>query len=262
MPTKKIQSTKNYRLFAQDSDNRPVNVKKHKALMRSMKQYGFLECFPIVCHRNGSKQLVVKDGQHRLTIAEMLSLPVHWVEDQSDFDIATINSTSKVWQVEDFARKFASNGKHDYQYAIDFAEQNRIPLTVAAGLLVGHTTWGNVREAFQSGRFKVTDKEYAQRVADIYVPMCALSSAIKNVRFLQACVACGRVEGFDERRLVENAKRCREKLTSYSTRDAYLEMIEDVYNFGRSKLLGVKASAIMSLRERNAATVKKNSKHK
>ena len=55
--------------------------------------------------------------------------------------------------------------------------------------------------------------------------------------------------------MLQNADRCREKLIAYSTRDAYLEMLESIYNFGRSKMLGLKVAALMAMRERNAVQV-------
>ena len=51
--TRKIMASKNYRLMQRHSgENRPVDLKKHKKLVESMKLYGFLPCFPIVArHR-------------------------------------------------------------------------------------------------------------------------------------------------------------------------------------------------------------------
>jgi hypothetical protein len=65
-------------------------------------------------------------------------------------------------------------------------------------------------------------------------------------------MAITRVEEFDARRLIQNAERCREKLVAFSTREAFLDMLETVYNFGRNKLVGLKALATMALRDRNA----------
>ena len=89
-----------------------------------------------------------------------------------------------------------------------------------------------------------------------------MSADVKNVRFLQSVMAVCRVPQFEPKRLLGNAKRCREKLVAYSTRDAYLQMLEDVYNFGRSRLFGLRAAALQALRERNVVKAKSNGKHK
>src|SRR5262245_22388251 len=103
MTKRTIQTTRNYRLFERhEGENRPLNLKKHKKLIESMKRYGFLACFPLVCVRDPDGRLVVKDGQHRLAIAEMLALPVYWIEEAVDFDVAVINCTSKIWALKDY----------------------------------------------------------------------------------------------------------------------------------------------------------------
>ena len=74
MSNRRIQTTKNYRLFHRhEGENRPLDIKKHRKLSESMQAYGFLSCFPIVCVRDKEHRLVVKDGQHRLSIAESMA---------------------------------------------------------------------------------------------------------------------------------------------------------------------------------------------
>lgn len=257
----KIVNTRNYRLFDNDGENRPLDVATHKNLTQSMRAYGFLPCFPIIVVRDGNK-LIVKDGQHRLAIAETLGLPVYYVEVKTSFDIARINNTAKNWIPRDYARKFSTNGVKAYEEGIEFANQHKLALTTAFALLAGTTHFSNCQHLFYSGAFKVKDREYADRVAGLYTPLVKLSPALrKNTRLLEACMAVSRVEDFDAERLLRNAKRCPEKLMSYSTREAYLEMLEDVYNFRHQKLVGLKAAATMVMRERSAAKPK-NGNHK
>jgi hypothetical protein len=257
-PNLKINVTKNYRLFSRSDDNRPLDMKKHKKLFQSMKRYGFLNDFPIACRRDDNKHLVVKDGQHRLAIAETLGLPVYWVEGAVDFDVAVVNGTAKIWHLRDYATKFATNGNQDYQKGLAFAEAHKLPLGTAFSLLAGTTSWTNVQSAFFDGDFKIKDQQWANAVAGIYGPMTEMSAVLRNARFVEACMAVCRIKEFDATRLLQNAHRCREKLVAYSTKDAYLDMLEDIYNFGRKHLLGLKAAAIMAMRERSA--VKTNGK--
>lgn len=255
---KKILNTRNYRLFQNNSgENRPLDIKKHKKLLESMKEYGFLECFPIIVNRNGGEHLIVKDGQHRLACAEALGLPVYYVEDKSDFDVAKVNVATKIWVLKDYAQKFAASGAKPYQEGLDFAQQYGLPIGTAFSLLGGTTTFSNFQEQFLSGTFKVKDRTWANAVASIYGPLTGMSKAVKNARMLEACMAVCRVPDFNPERLLGGAEQCREKLIAYSTRDAYLDMLEDIYNFRRRQLVGLKSAAIMAMRERNAAKPKK-----
>lgn len=249
-----ITITKNYKLFHLSKENRELCPQRHKQLKKSMQQYGFLVSFPIVCVRNPEKKLVVKDGQHRLLFARELGLPVPYVIEQDDFDIAIINCTGKTWSPADYAQKFAANGLRDYERGLAFAERFKLPVTKAFTLLAGYTGYGNVMEDFKSGKFKVKDEDWACVVASTYNAMVGIEGRLKTARFLEACMAVCRVGEFDPGRLIKGAHKRRDKLASYSTRDAYLEMIEEVYNFGKRRLFPLKIAALQAMRERNACT--------
>lgn len=249
--TIKVNVTRDYRLFGRNAENRALNLKKHKRLYWSMKTYGFLKSFPICCIRDAKGHLIVKDGQHRLAIAEELGLPVYWIEEDTDFDVAKINSTPIIWHPRDHAEKYALQGLEAYREGLEFCDIHHLPIGTAFALLGGTTSWGNVSDAFYAGEFVIKDRDYADSVAAVYGPLVRLAPLIRNARLIEACMAVCRVAEFDVKRLVQNAERCRDKLVSYSTREAYLDMLEEVYNFGRKTLLGLKAEATMAMRTRN-----------
>lgn len=249
----RILSTKDYRGFiVAHGDNRGLDLRKHKKLLQSMERYGFLPEFPVVARREGGK-LRVKDGQHRIAIAEKLGLPVYYVEESVDFDVALINNTPKVWTLRDYAQKYSANGISDYTDGLQFAERYELPVGTAFALLSGTTTFHNVQDAFMSGTWRIKDWDWANAVAGIYAPLAAMSKDVRNVRFINACMAVCRVKALNTSRLIANAKRCRDKLVAYSTKEAYLEMLEEIYNFGRKELLGLKAEATMAMKRRNVA---------
>lgn len=256
---RKIQATKNYRLFARSADNRPTDIKRRRALEASMKKYGFLPSFPIVCSRDKDGHLIVKDGQHRLALAETLSLPVYWTEEPIDFDIAVVNSASKIWAIRDYAQTHAANGSSAYQEGLDFADAHRLPIGTAFALLGGMTGFTNIQQSFIEGKFVVRDRRWANAVAGIYSPLVKMSDKLRNARLIEACMALCRVEEFDPKRLLHGADQCRDKLVSYSTREAYLLMLEEVYNFRRTKLVALKTLAMMAMKDRNPALAKKKS---
>lgn len=260
MSTIKINCTKNYRLFVSDKENRPVDRAKHRGLLASMKAYGFLRSFPLSCHRNGDKHLVIKDGQHRLLFAEELGLPVYWVEEAVDYDVAVVNTAQEKWTLADYAKKYATNGLQPYIDGLAFMERHKLPIGTAFALLAGTTGFTNISQAFKEGKFKVKDQKWADDVAMLYTGLIALSHEVRNARLIEACMAVCRVPEFDIARLLHGAKRCRDKLLAYSTRDAFLDMLEEVYNFGRAKLVGIKIEAIKVMRDRYEAVAKKRGK--
>jgi hypothetical protein len=250
----KLAQTKDYRMFTRCVDNRPMCPKKHKRLRKAMEMYGFLPCFPIAVVKDKSGRLVVYDGQHRLAIAETLSLAVYYVIIDEGFDIALVNCTQEKWNTRNFAETYAAQGKHQYALGLDFADDYGLPVGTAFGLLAGTGSWNNIATEYYTGDFEATDIEYAEKVGHIYSELIKMAPRIRNGRLLEACIACGRVHNFDPQRLIAGAARCRERLVSYGTRDAFLDMLEDVYNFGRKQLMPLKIAAIQVMRERNAAS--------
>lgn len=254
MPTTKVNCTKNYRLFERSPDNRPVNLRKHKNLRASLQKHGWLRSKPMACRRSDAGRLIVMDGQHRLALAEELGIAVWWVEEVVDFCVAEVNRTIVKWVPRDHAEKHAANGLREYQYGLEFADKYKLSVGLAFALLSGTTTFSNVSDSVYGGSFRPRDKTWAESVASLYSSLCALSPRIRNMRLMEACMALCRVESFDPARLIAGAERCRDKLVPYSTRDAYLEMLEVVYNFGRKSLVPLKLPAIETMRRRNAIT--------
>ncbi len=252
-----ITITKNYRMFVISKENRRLDLKKHRNLKLSMQEYGFLSSFPLVCVRNGNKQLVLKDGQHRLAVAEELSLPVAYTVESVDFDIALINSTAKTWSLLDYAVKFSENGHKAYTEGLAFSERHRLPIGTTFALLAGTTSFSNVAKAFYAGKFVVRDREWADIAASTYSAITRIAPKWRNTRFLEACMAVCRITSFDPGRLIKGAEKCREKLVSYSTKDAYLQAMEEIYNFRRHSLKPLRIEAIEAMRKRNAAKSRK-----
>jgi hypothetical protein len=247
----RIQHTTNYAMFKKHDSNRDTNARSRKQLEDSMKLYGFLPCFAIVVMVvNGNR--VVLDGQHRLEIATKLGLAVYYMEVDFDFDIAVVNSTQQPWKIRDYAVMFAENGNKNYEEALTFSKKYHVPLGRAFAMLAGVTTFDAIKRAFIDGRFKIKDRAWAESVAEIYVPLASTNPVVKGSRFLEACMAVCRVTAFDPARLIKSAKTSKEMFAAYSTRDAYLDMLEQVYNNHRS-LFPLKIEAMKAMRARNVA---------
>lgn len=230
----KIGVTWNYDQFTVADDNRPLDLKRHRALERNMEEDGFIPGCPIICIRR-SRKLIVKDGQHRLYFARKLGLPVYWIEVEEDFDVAKLNNAQKGWLTADYAGKFAEAGADDYKEVLQFREDHGVPITLAAALLAGVTTFGTVAHKFYAGEYKVTDREYARAVVAIYTPLIKIDKRLKHMQFLMACMAVARVKGFGAKRLLAGVDRARQKVVMFGSRDGYLAMLEELYNYGRGK---------------------------
>jgi len=250
----KINVTRDYRLFCYSLENRERCLSKHRKLRRSIEKYGTLPYFPAVCRRDKDKNLIVIEGQHRIAFAEEKGLPVYWVETDINFDVAEINCTPVGWAPVDYANRYAREGLSDYREALAFADVNNIPITSAFTLLSGAASYGAISEALKGGTFTIKAAAWAYRVIDIYNAFAKMDRRCCKSCFLLALMMVCRVSEFDERRLIRCAERCQEKLASYSTKEAFLAMLEEIYNHKQQKLFGLKTEAHMAARNQKTTT--------
>ena len=256
----RLQETRDYRRFSFTNENRPVYIlnltPQHKKLRESMREFGFLPSFPLMVREVGNR-LVIIDGQHRFTFAKEFGLAVYFVVVDTKLDIARLNGTQRSWGVKDHASRWAKDvtcPQHaDYQEAIDFAERYGVTLSFAFAMLAGTIVFKNIETQFHGGTFKVKNRELANRVGETYRSMVAIRRFLHNGNFLAALWACSHVDYFDSARLIEKATRRPEMLTQYATRESYIEMLEEIYNFNQRTRAPLKfdAQEIMRLRITN-----------
>jgi hypothetical protein len=255
----KLNVTKDYRLFHRpdDADNRDAAPKRWKRLRASMQRYGFLPDRPISCYRDATKTLWVKDGQHRLIFAEELALPVYWIETPVDYDVGIVGATGEKWLPIDHARRYAARGNPHYRAVLALHTDFGISPNTAAGLLAGQTSGSNVSRAFEDGTYEATDQTFGITVATLYRSIYTKHPTLKHNCLLMALAACCRAPLFDAGRLLQNLTRCRAKVAEYSTRDAFLDMLEEIYNYGRHELYPLKIAAMQAMKERQPTHARK-----
>ncbi len=257
MKTPKLQKTTDYKRFTYVQSNRTVNLqpKRRQDLRESMEKHGYLEAYPLYC-TNGRGRLVIRDGQHRLAVARELGLPVYYVVCEQAAAIPMINTTQVAWGLKDYAQAFAAEGNPHYAELQDFALRHGLPLSICVSVLSNETPSdggnnGNVLVAFRRGDFKVTSRAMGDRVASLYSEISRINREARGRWFLSALFAVCLIPGFDGSRLVKGARRCREAIQKYGSRDGYLQMIETLYNYGRRTKEPVKISAENVLASRN-----------
>lgn len=256
-----MKTTTNYDLFTLMEDNRDVDLqhKKTRNLAESMVEYGWIEAFPLMARKVG-KKLIVIDGQHRLQIAREFGIPVKYVVVEQDIDVAFLNSTAKSWTPFDYANRFAKNGDDNYIELLDFHHRYGIPLTTSAAILANTSTFGNVSDKFYRGAYKIKSRKVATDLAECYSSLTAISKKLKKNQSIKALWACFHVEGFSPDRLVEGAERHGGAIRNMGTAEGFLELFEELYNFGRKHRTPLKFEAEEKMRDRRPVGLKRGSK--
>lgn len=255
MANPKLQRTKNYSQFYYTKENRDVDVlhlkPQHKHLRESMKQYGFLPSFPIMVKPNNGRFLV-RDGQHRLTFAKELGLDVYFVIVDEDVNISFINQAQATWSPKDYAKRWAAAGIPDYSEALQFSAHYKAPLAIAFSMLAGTTTFGNIDAKFKDGTYKIKSRDFAHRVMRIHDSLSTANPKAKGARLIGALWACCHVDYFDESRITDTVSRRPGLLQPAGTRDAYLDLLEEIYNFGRKVKAPLRFDAEQVMKHRKA----------
>jgi hypothetical protein len=229
----KISQTRNYSQFVHDATNRPITEKDRnnlRQLKRSMQKYGFLP-MPILVRRSGDKLRII-DGQHRFSVAQELKLPVLYTEtERDDIDISIPGGAQAPWKLSDHVMSKAAQGKAAYQQLRLFVEETKLPLSKAASILAGQTAKsGNVQKYIKEGTFKVSDENYAHRVANMvqavkrFVPWAMHSQSINAIsRF-------ARVPEFDDSQFIKKVESHSHLLRHCATLEDFSEMYDAIYN--------------------------------
>ncbi len=247
-----IKTTTDYSLFSMMEQNRDIDMsnRKVKNLFKSMKDHGWLMAFPAMARKNGSK-LILIDGQHRVAVARELGIPVRYVIEDRDIDVAQLNDTSHAWTVDDFVKRYTKEGLPDYVSLMAFSEHYGISLPMASGLLNNTSSPGNVLHRVKMGTFKITSRPMATATADCYKRLCAINPAFRKINSLKVLFACFQVAYFDPDRLVSGAEKKANEVKSITKIDLFFSLFEDLYNFHRKEKRPLEFDAKAAMTSRN-----------
>lgn len=234
----KLQRTTNYSQFSFSKANRGVDLMdlrpEHRKLRESMREYGFLPSFPIMV-RCINGRFIADDGQHRLTFAKELGLEVFFVEVDTDVDLAVINQAQAPWRADDFAKRWASDGRDAYIEGCAFARYYDIPIPLAFSMLAGTCNFTNIKDDFRSGSFQIRNRQYADKVASTYLKLAGINKDLRKTVVMSALWKCFIVDDFDESRIISTAERRPDLITRPSTEEMAMKILEELYNFGRKE---------------------------
>lgn len=251
-----IQETTNYDRFELFEFNRDVG--KTTALERSMLAYGWLDPYPMHVVKNGSGKLKIKAGHHRFHVARKLGIPCKYViaEDQGE-TIQELEVATRPWTLQDYLASYCRVGNEHYINVKNYLELTGIPIQCAISMLAGQTAAsGNQNKKFKAGTYKVSDEKHAYDVACLVIG-CS-ERGVKFARhfgFVQALSAVCRVKEFDNELFLARVKLHVGMMTAQPAKDAYLSVIEQVYNYGggRKARLPIAFLAKEVATQRNAA---------
>jgi hypothetical protein len=223
-----IMKTTDYSMF-EFTVNRVVA--RHKLLKKSVASKGTLSSFPIVCRRGSNGKLIILDGQNRFTAAAELGEPIYFLETDEDFSIPEVNSSAEPWRYPDYALYYAQKGYQQYVELLEFCGKHGIKVSSAMTLLSGLSGRNSLANDFKAGVWEIRDRKLANSVAVLYSALVGANSSVASSRLTETLVGIVLSGGYSQKHWLERIKVNSKRVVKCETRDQYLAMLEDVYNF-------------------------------
>jgi hypothetical protein len=224
-----IKSTSNYAIFKTLNGNRPVNMKHVMKIISSMKKK--MHHSPIQVN----EKMEVIDGQHRLAARKALGAPVeYYISKGADLStVQDLNTNTEDWKVNDYLHSYIQKGIKDYIIYKQFLDTYKFSHQVTTFLLTGAFRYDS--ESFANGSFKIKDVEKAADFASKLTELGKYYDGYKRRTFCYAFARCMNNPTFSFTELTAKLSYQRSKLYDCAKVEQYLELIEEIYNYKRSK---------------------------
>lgn len=243
----KIIETKDYTKFELHPFNRNPkhNTKKFRNLVASMKQYGWIDAYPMHVVENGNGKYKIKAGHNRFDAAQLLGIPVKYVICTDTASLTVFENSHNAWNMEDFMCGFTNQGNSNYSKVNAFKRKYGIPLQVTIALIRGYAdTGGNLTAQFKAGDFRIGNPTHAENVGEMVLFCDELGIEFcRNSRFVLALSKVMLVDGIDHDELKKKIKNHIYLVKKQPDVVGYIRMLEEVYNRQRGNKLAIAIQA-------------------
>lgn len=226
-----LQCSKEYHRFKLHQFNR--DIKRSKALEKSMKEHGFIPAYPIHCkYDDETGDLYIIAGHHRFETAKKLAIPFYYVVFETNATIHELENATRKWDSSDYLTTFVRQGLIDYIEVQEYVERTKISIAQAMSMLGGElATSHNLKERFKSGKFKVRPDNHAETVAIIVTTLQQLgidfAAKSKVVASLSRIALAGHA---DISQFLHRIKTHHAHIKEQASTDEYMKMWEEIYN--------------------------------
>jgi hypothetical protein len=202
-------------------------------LKNSIRKKNLLELNPIII--NDKNEVI--DGQHRLAAAQALNTDVYYVKGNGLTldDVILLNTSSKVWRLDDYLHSYAARGFKAYKMVEPFATKWGISTSNAIAILgsVPGEHFQAPQKAFKLGKFEIADEavanEFIKRLKEIAV--FTVNEAWTDREFMRAMWKLYYNEAeLDHETFMRKVQSWPKPITRRQSTREYLRQFEDIYN--------------------------------
>lgn len=233
--SKQVHTTSDYHLFKSIDGNRNKNLLHINRLKKSMSSR-YLFTIIVV-----NEKFEIIDGQHRFDVIEELKLPLHYIvcKGYGLSEVHILNQNSKTWNMDDFLDGYCSLGYSEYLTYRKFKDDYKLGHHETLTLLLGGKKGGK-DEGFYEGTFKVKSLSEAKKNIERILLVSPYYEGCKRRSFIYAMINLFKNKKFDMSEFLGKLKQQPTALMDLPTTSAYVELIEEIYNYRRREKINLR----------------------
>lgn len=235
-----MEKTQDYDQFKLLNYNRPINGRHVQALKEKIQLSNELSSHPI----HVTKDMEVINGQHRLSAAKELRVPIYYEIIQNfNPEVLLHSNYAKQWTLEDYINYYSELGGENHREIENFSYQYAVPISTCFTLLTGSKNISVVKSA------KVDPHRKECLIKTLGIVQALIENAhiyesknrfvIESAKFLQALFVIIYRGAADISRLEKQLLKFYYKITSRARRIDYFETISEIYNYGLSNKIEI-----------------------
>lgn len=225
--------TTDYDVFVFDPTNRAVDRSLVESLKLAIQEHNLLRSYPIVI-ASVDGVWVVRDGQHRLTAAKELGVPIYYTfnDEMTARDVINVNVNRKGWTVRNYLDSYCASGHVEYLKLREFMQ--RFPwltITTAKDLC-----WYGDRNmmGFNDGKYVCNDIEFAEQVAQAALQFSRWVTFYHESLFVRSVSNLLEHEGYDHKRMLRKMEYRSKSLVKCVSIEEYMTVFGAIYNYKES----------------------------
>jgi hypothetical protein len=251
--SKMVLESNNYSRFELLEFNRDVHKTRH--LEMSMIKHGWIDAYPAHVVRNHKTgKLQIKAGHHRFIVAQRLRIAVKYVECRDEATIHELERSTTPWKLRDYLISYVRLGKVAYDRVLQYHQETGINLGACVSMLAGESAGSNNwHKQFKDGTYRLGDPIHATIVGEIVI--CCKRSGFPHAcakLFIEALSKIAWSEGFSPATLKKKISHYVEHMKKQPSKQAYIEMLDSIYNRGSQKKIPLAFLAEEAARKRSA----------
>lgn len=247
-----VYSTTDYSKFKIFKGNRTINLHNLKRIKDSFSEKQLISIVIV------NEKYEIIDGQHRFTASKNLGLPVYYIicEGYGLDEIHTLNANSKDWTKKEYLDSYCQLKRKPYlkfkEFMSLFPDLNFMSCytLLTAGIEDVHKTviidgkTKSIRaKAFENGDFEVVDWDFAVDSARKIMMVKPFYEGFKRRSFVAAMIKLFKNDAYNHADLLTKLKYNSVSLVDCNSYSQYLLLIEEIYNYRRSKKVNLRYAA-------------------